>query len=100
MCRFLSYVTPAQDVYYNDLNIFTAYKIYEIVKENQDTILLMNDKGEIDELHKSLIHGRYPTYKMAVIHNNLFLWICFKFIETIRKTIVQRKRIIKIKTFK
>ncbi|GGA16727.1 hypothetical protein GCM10008018_71460 [Paenibacillus marchantiophytorum] len=92
----MSYVTPAQDVYYSDLNIFTAYRIYEIVKENQDTILLMNDKGEIDELHKSLIHARYPTYKMAVINNNLFLWICFKFIETIGQTIVQRKRIIKI----
>ncbi|OCT17250.1 hypothetical protein A8709_27345 [Paenibacillus pectinilyticus] len=96
----MSYVTPAQDVHYSDLNIFTAYKIYEIVKENQDTIVLLNDKGEIDELHKSLIHGWYPTYKMAVIHNNLFLWICFKFIERICQTIVQRKRIIDMKTFK
>lgn len=96
----MSYVTPAQDISYGDLNIFTAHKIYEIVKENQDTFELINDKGEIDELHKSLTHAKFPTYKMAVIHSNLFLWICFKCIETIRHTIVQRKRIIKIKTSK
>ncbi|KRF08137.1 hypothetical protein ASG89_17075 [Paenibacillus sp. Soil766] len=87
----MPYVAPAQDVSYSDLNIFTAYKIYEVVKENQHTFLLLNDKGELDELHKSLIRGRYPTYKMAVIHNNLFLWICVKFI----KTIVPRKQIAK-----
>ncbi|MNR16114.1 hypothetical protein D3C85_1326870 [compost metagenome] len=95
MCRFLSYVTPARDVHYSDINIFTAHKIYEIVKENQDTMVLINDLGEIDELHKSLIHGRYPTHRMAVIHNNLFLWICFRCFERIRQPFMQRKRNVK-----
>ncbi|RTE11185.1 hypothetical protein [Paenibacillus whitsoniae] len=59
----MSYVTPIQDISYSNLNNITAFKIYEIVKENQDTILLLNDKGELDELHKSLIRANIPLIK-------------------------------------
>ncbi|OAS16031.1 hypothetical protein [Paenibacillus oryzisoli] len=89
----MSYVTPSQDITYNDLNHFTAYKIYEIVKETEDTIFVLNDIGVIDELHKSLIRGKYPTYRIAVIHNNLFLWIFYNFVESMWQTMLKRKRL-------
>lgn len=67
------YVVPIKDVVYNKNSIFTAHKIYKVVKRTDTNtgFMLINDEGILDYLDDSLVRSRYEKYQLALLHNRI-----------------------------